>query len=551
MTDNYKFNISLTVINSLGRDLYRSITTIIGEAISNSWDADAKNVWIKLNEEKTQLIIKDDGIGMTSDDFQNKFLKIGYSKRALGSYKTKDGRPFIGRKGIGKLAMLSCANEITILSKRDGVIVGGVINNKELDEAIGEDKNSEEYRLNTYNPQYESALQDIEHGTVIIFDELNISTKNKIEYIGKAIALSFKFNIIDPNFNIYFNNAKITVESLKALINNTQIMWIINGYKDDFVDNIKKCKSVQIKSINIDNKEIKGYVATVFKPSQLTIQNYDERIGLDLFVNGRIREKDFMKKYSQARLVESYMYGSIHYDVLDKEGGEDNFTTAREGIKSSIEYDELINTIKEIFTQNIFKEWDRIRKQNGDPGDSESDKTVDEKVKRATSEIIKKITEQLFSGIKTKPYMQEILQEIKANACSSINSYINMFVFENLIREHIKNYKLLEYNPQRADRHRQTENNLKQKGEIDYEIRKANYPIELSYLSVKDLITFKNEHGLQEFQYDEILLNRFKVVRNAIAHTCLLSDKAKILSKETRKELERIVKESYKQRSEN
>lgn len=270
-----------------------------------------------------------------------------------------------------------------------------------------------------------------------------------------------------------------------------------------------------------------------------------------MFVNGRIREKDFMKKYSQARIVESYMYGSIHYDVLDKEGGEDNFTTAREGIKSSTEYDELIKIIKEIFTQNIFKEWDEIRKQNGDPGDSESDKTVDEKVKRATSEIIKKITEQLFSGIKTKPYMQEILQEIKADAYSSINSYINMFVFENLIREHIKNYKLLEYNPRRADRHRETENNLKQKGEIDYEIRKANYPIELSYLSVQDLITFKNEHGIQEFQYDEILLNRFKVVRNAIAHTCLLSDKAKKLSKETRKELERIVKESYKQRSEN
>ena len=50
---SYKFNISLTVINSLGRDLYRSVTTVIGEAISNSWDADAKNVWIKLNEDKT------------------------------------------------------------------------------------------------------------------------------------------------------------------------------------------------------------------------------------------------------------------------------------------------------------------------------------------------------------------------------------------------------------------------------------------------------------------------------------------------------------------
>ena len=42
----FKFNISLSVLNHLGRSLYRNFTTVIGEAISNSWDADAENVWI-------------------------------------------------------------------------------------------------------------------------------------------------------------------------------------------------------------------------------------------------------------------------------------------------------------------------------------------------------------------------------------------------------------------------------------------------------------------------------------------------------------------------
>jgi hypothetical protein len=32
----------------LGRNLYRSFITVIGEAISNSWDADAENVWRKV-----------------------------------------------------------------------------------------------------------------------------------------------------------------------------------------------------------------------------------------------------------------------------------------------------------------------------------------------------------------------------------------------------------------------------------------------------------------------------------------------------------------------
>ena len=107
--DNFNFNISLSVLNHLGRNLYRNFITVLGEAISNSWDADANNVWIYIDKESDSLVIKDDGLGMTSLDFQNKFLKIGYSKRKGGETTTLSGRPFIGRKGIGKLALLSCA----------------------------------------------------------------------------------------------------------------------------------------------------------------------------------------------------------------------------------------------------------------------------------------------------------------------------------------------------------------------------------------------------------------------------------------------------------
>ena len=74
----YTFNISLSILNHLGRNLYRSFITVLGEAISNSWDADAKNVQVTIDRTSNLLVIKDDGDGMTEDDFQNKFLKIGY-----------------------------------------------------------------------------------------------------------------------------------------------------------------------------------------------------------------------------------------------------------------------------------------------------------------------------------------------------------------------------------------------------------------------------------------------------------------------------------------
>ena len=40
--DKFTFNISLSVLKHLGRNLYRNFITVLGEAISNSWDADAK-----------------------------------------------------------------------------------------------------------------------------------------------------------------------------------------------------------------------------------------------------------------------------------------------------------------------------------------------------------------------------------------------------------------------------------------------------------------------------------------------------------------------------
>ena len=62
----------------------------------------------------------------------------------------------------------------------------------------------------------------------------------------------------------------------------------------------------------------------------LKIMTTDERVGVDLFVNGRLRERDILKHIPTARLVESYLYGQIHFDALDD--NTDRFTSSREGI---------------------------------------------------------------------------------------------------------------------------------------------------------------------------------------------------------------------------
>ena len=94
----YTFAISLSVLNHLGRNLYRNFITVLGEAISNSWDADANNVWIDIGKSDNNFFIRDDGCGMNSSDFQNKFLKIGYSKRKENGMVSPTRRPYIGAR---------------------------------------------------------------------------------------------------------------------------------------------------------------------------------------------------------------------------------------------------------------------------------------------------------------------------------------------------------------------------------------------------------------------------------------------------------------------
>ena len=241
---NFRFAISLSVLNHLGRNLYRNFITVLGEAISNAWDADAKNVWINIDRENSIFSIKDDGTGMSSDDFQSKFLKIGYSKRSDGKTTTPATRPYIGAKGIGKLALLSCAGRISIFSKTSGAdYVGGLIDNSELDQAITQDLEPEEYPLEGLNYDLITELAgEHDQGTIIVFEETKDQLRNSIAYLKKLLAMSFRFTLIDEEFSIFVNNEEVTVADLKDVMDATEFLWLINAHQDDYVAGLSSLK---------------------------------------------------------------------------------------------------------------------------------------------------------------------------------------------------------------------------------------------------------------------------------------------------------------------
>ena len=174
---------------------------------------------------------------MTADDFQNKFLKIGYSKRKGGTSSSPAGRPFIGRKGIGKLALLSCADRITVISKvKGGTYIGGVIDNSKLDRAITEDLTPQQYPLEAWKAAaFAKYTSGHTHGTIIHFARVKEGIRNSFPLLAKIIALYFRFSLLDPSFDIFLDGKKITHKHLKDLTEKTQFLWIVGDRDDPFV----------------------------------------------------------------------------------------------------------------------------------------------------------------------------------------------------------------------------------------------------------------------------------------------------------------------------
>lgn len=533
----FNFNISLSILNHLGRNLYRNFITVIGEAISNSWDADAKNVWITIDRDRNFFVIKDDGKGMDEEDFQEKFLRIGYSKRKDGDVTTDSGRPYIGRKGIGKLALLSCAKRISIYTKTiEGEYIGGVIDNTGLDDAIIHDMSPDQYSLEPINEDLLAPfIGDNESGTIIFFEELNEGIRSRVEQIRKLIALSFKFSLLDPAFTIYVNGDPITVDELSDLANTTQFLWKINDPNDPYVDNKLIGNNSLKRNKDLEAPDgINGFIASVLLPSNLKIRGADENVSIDLYVNGRLRERNILKHIPQARLVESYIYGQIHYNELDDGAGADRFTSSREGVVSDDPlFKELLVEIGKLLREHIIDDWDKWRIELRQDGDGENPRI--NKKERKSRELFNAISVD-YTPPQGSPNGDEVnawIDGLSNDAQFNFASYGECFVSENLLRKFIqkKSIPLSQtahnevHDPQRGFRAKEIRN--KQDGNIAFEIRQN--PNDLSYLEMKSLafLSATIVADQQERQRLEQDAKEYKPIRDALAHTSLLTPVAK------------------------
>jgi len=119
-----QFKTRARTLDLLGRQQIAGIPTAINELFKNAHDAYADNVDIDYLRNNRLLILRDDGLGMSRDEFESRWLTIGTESKFSNS-KTflppvdskKEVRPIMGEKGIGRLAIASIGSQVLILTK--------------------------------------------------------------------------------------------------------------------------------------------------------------------------------------------------------------------------------------------------------------------------------------------------------------------------------------------------------------------------------------------------------------------------------------------------
>jgi signal transduction histidine kinase len=121
-----KFGIRARAVDLLGRQQIAGIPTALHELFKNAHDAYASRVEVDYFRTQRQLILRDDGDGMSHSDFSSKWLTLGTESK-VGANSNITGpaprglrvRKMLGEKGIGRLAIAAIGPVVLVLTRED------------------------------------------------------------------------------------------------------------------------------------------------------------------------------------------------------------------------------------------------------------------------------------------------------------------------------------------------------------------------------------------------------------------------------------------------
>ena len=112
-------------LDMLGRQQIAGIPTALSELFKNAHDAYADNVEVDYIRKRNLLILRDDGLGMTRDEFEERWLTIGTDSKFVDENSIalpatnifKAPRPVMGEKGIGRLSIAAIGPQVLVLTR--------------------------------------------------------------------------------------------------------------------------------------------------------------------------------------------------------------------------------------------------------------------------------------------------------------------------------------------------------------------------------------------------------------------------------------------------
>lgn len=364
MTPSYKMTVDLNVLDHLGINLYSNIAAVLTEAVANAWDADAEKVEITVAEDNSTITIKDDGIGMTVDDMNEKYLRVGYRRRIEGGEHgklTAKGRTVMGRKGLGKLSLFSIAGTIEVQSTKDGNKHGLRMTLKGIQESV-------QARSPFYSP--EPLPQEkivLEKGTSICLTDI------KRQRLGRGITalrkrLARRFSVIGSmhGFDVILNGSPISPNE-RGDLPMAQFLWYFGDKEPDIsgATNLKEKGSLPCRLDTWDvDWSVKGWIGTTRFPKDLDNEDAGNLNSIVVFARGRLFHENILDKLNDGRLYTKYLTGQIDAEFLDRDEAPDIATSDRQRVQEDDQrYIQLVEFLKKQMT-SVEKKWTEWRKKH-------------------------------------------------------------------------------------------------------------------------------------------------------------------------------------------
>lgn len=121
-----RFRTRARTVDMLGRQQIAGIPTAISELFKNAHDAYADRAIVDWYRSDGLFVLRDDGIGMSRPDFEERWLTLGTESKVAGGGmpelrpKGTRKRPVLGEKGIGRLAIAAIGPQVLVLSRAAG-----------------------------------------------------------------------------------------------------------------------------------------------------------------------------------------------------------------------------------------------------------------------------------------------------------------------------------------------------------------------------------------------------------------------------------------------